>query len=256
MGWTVEYVVDLWRTSGTHKVNIGIKKQQEYMSKSRQFTKDTEIIGEVKKGDEIIGYITYREGKWKSEKMNSTLVLKFFSESFNWKATLEELKGRELANSFAANKSLPYFSYNGKNTKVLFSLEKVIRQNSFGKQVYSILVVDDETELVHIYRAEADRISLGTDWTIYNHEEKKIGVIDGSGFNIGGKYTIKLDQENFEIPDELIDCLICFAGANKFLEEIEERIEKELDLLKKGEEDLIIDKNEMALYKNPRMIRI
>lgn len=255
MGWTEEIEVDLWKT-GSHSVNIGIKKQEEHMSKSRQFTKDTEFFGEAKKNGETVAYLTYRKDSWEDKSTLGGLVIKLFSESIRWKASLEELKARELANSFAANKPLPFFIMNSSNSKVLFSFEKVIRHNSLGKDVYSLFVVDDEKNEIHIYRIEEDRLTMGNDWGIYNHLDKKIGEIDGSKFNIGGKYKIRLDKENFQLPDELENCLIAFAGANRFFKDVEKKIEKMLDKLKDEETPLKVDSNEMALYRNPRMLRV
>ena len=226
------------------------------MSKSRQFTKDTEFFGKAKKDDQTVAYLTYRKEKWEDEGPKGGLVIKLFSESIRWKASFEELKARELANSFAADKPLPVFTINSSNSKVLFSFEKLIRHKSLGKDVYSLFVVDDEKDEIHIYRIEEDRLTMGKDWTIYNHLDKKIGEIDGSKFNIGGKYHIRLDKEQYQLPDELENCLIAFAGANKFLEEIEKKIDKMLEKLKKDETPLKIDSNEMALYRNPRMLRV
>ncbi|RMG31059.1 MAG: hypothetical protein D6732_15225 [Methanobacteriota archaeon] len=255
MGWSEEIEVDLWRTS-THSVNIGLKKQEEHMSKSRQFTKDTEFFGEAKKDGKTVAYLTYREEKWKDDSTKGGLIIKLFSESIRWKASFEELIAKELANSLAANKPMPFFIMNSSNSKVLFSFEKVIRHASLGKDVYSLFVVDDEKDEIHIFRIEEDRLTLGKDWAIYNQSENKIGEIDGSKFNIGGKYTIRLDKEQHDLPDELENCLIAFAGANRFLEDIEKRIEEKLDQLKKEEMPLKVDSNEMALYRNPRMLRI
>ena len=58
--------LDLWKT-GMHGIEMGIKQDEQHRAKSRQFSKDMDIIGEYKDGDRK-GYVGYRTTPWDEEK--------------------------------------------------------------------------------------------------------------------------------------------------------------------------------------------
>ncbi len=62
---------------------------EEYNSKSRQFTSDSDIIGEVKNRTE--GYLTVRTSPLEDLENEQKVVIKYFTKSMNWKASMEEL---------------------------------------------------------------------------------------------------------------------------------------------------------------------
>ena len=105
------YKVDLWLTD-LNSVEIGILKQTQHRAKSRQFSKDMDVIGQIKEDGERKGILAYREGLWKSEdKMQQRLVIKLFSEKMNWRGTLDMMLGRSLQLSHGANGFPRHVSY-------------------------------------------------------------------------------------------------------------------------------------------------
>ncbi|MHA2031025.1 MAG: hypothetical protein ACW99A_08710 [Candidatus Kariarchaeaceae archaeon] len=247
--------VDLWKT-GMHGIEVGVKQDEQHRAKSRQFSKDMDIIGEYKEGDKK-GYVAYRTTPWDEEKddLKRKIVLKSFTESMGWKGTLEEMIGRGLAQSFAAGKNLPTFMMNLSKTNRMITLEKVQRAKSMGKEIYSFFIVDEEEDTVHPFIIEADRFTIGSDWNVRDMRGDKIAKIDGSKFNVGGKYKIEIDTKKETYRIELAEVLVLFATLNKFLGDVAKKIDKAHDRLRKGKEQIVIDKDEEALYQNPRLVR-
>lgn len=247
--------LDLWKT-GMHGIEMGIRQDEQHRAKSRQFSKDMDIIGEYKDGDRT-GYVAYRTNPWDEEKddLKRKIVIKSFSESMNWKGTLEEMIGRGLAQTFAAGKNLPTFIMNLSKTNRMITLEKVQRAKSMGKEIYSFFIVDDEDATVHPFIIEADRFTLGSDWNVRDMRGDKIAKIDGSKFNVGGKYKIEIDTKKDTYRIELPEVLVLFSALNKFLGDVKNKMDKAHDRLKKGKEQIVIDKDEEALYQNPRLVR-
>ncbi|MHA2252830.1 MAG: hypothetical protein ACXAD7_20880, partial [Candidatus Kariarchaeaceae archaeon] len=247
-------IVDLWKT-GAHGIEVGLRQDEQHRAKSRQFSKDTDIIGEYKEDGETKGYTTYRQDPWKAEVLKRKLVLKTFTKSMSWKGTLEEMLGRGMAQTFAAGKSLPTFIINLGKTKQLITLEKVQRAKSMGREIYSFFIVDDESETVHPFTIEADRFTLGSDWNVYDAKHDKVAKIDGSKFNVGGLYKIKLDTKKETYRNELPEVLTLFATLNKFLEDVGKKMEKAKDIIADGKGVLVVDNDEKLLYHNPRLIK-
>ncbi|MFV2014752.1 MAG: hypothetical protein ACC656_04950 [Candidatus Heimdallarchaeota archaeon] len=247
--------VDLWKT-GMHGIEVGVKQDEQHRAKSRQFSKDMDIIGEYKDGDRK-GYVAYRTTPWDEEKddLKRKIVIKSFTESMSWKGTLEEMIGRGLAQTFAAGKSLPTFIMNLSKTNRMITLEKVQRAKSMGKEIYSFMIVDDDDATVHPFIIEADRFTLGSDWNVRDMRGDKIAKIDGSKFNVGGKYKIEIDTKKDTYRNELAEVLVLFSTLNKFLGDVADKIDNAHDRLRKGKEQIIIDRDEEALYQNPRLVR-
>ena len=100
------FTVDMWWTD-LHDVEIGFFIHSRHRAKSREFTQDADMIGEVLEGGERTGLISYREGLWKSEHPGEKrLVLKLFTPSMNWRASMEML-GRAQRAAFGGRGRLP-----------------------------------------------------------------------------------------------------------------------------------------------------
>ena len=255
MEFTRKIVVDLWRTSA-HGAEIGIKKNTQYRAKSRQFTKDTDIIGEIKEDGEDKGYVTYRDDPWNAEIPDKKLVVKYFTNSMNWKGSMEELIGRGVAQSISAEKGMPSFIINLANEEYLIPLERVQKRHSMNKDIYAVIIIDEKTDKAYPFSIEEDRLTLGSDWDVFDMRKEKIGHIDGSKFNIGGKYDIEVNEEAPTYHKRLVDVLILFSTSLKFREDVEKKLDKTIDLLKKSESEIKLSKEEAMLFMNPRRIKM
>jgi len=245
-----KYTVDLWRT-GMHREEIGIKRTEELISKARQFTKDSDIFGEVQKDKERVGFLAYREGLWKEKPPKNRLVIRYFSESFGWKGSLDQLLGISVAHTFSAENPMPAFMINVDKTDSLIRMEKVARTRSVGKRVYAMLIPSEKGGS-EFYTVDEARVSLGTDWNVKNTKGDKIASIDGKIVDIGGEWTISFTKAP---SSELATSLILFAAANKFLDDVEKNCAKVAEGVKKGKMMLDLDAQELELYQNPRRFR-
>ncbi len=248
-------VVDLWKT-GAHGAEIGFKKSTQHQAKSRQFTKDTDIIGDIKEGKEEKGYVTFRENPWKEEIPAKKLVIKSFTQSMNWKGTMEELIARGVAQSISAEKGMPSFIINISGEEYMIPLERVQRRASMNKAIYALIIIDEKTNEAHPFSIEENRLTLGSDWDVYDMRRKKIAKIDGSKFNIGGKYTIDIDEEAPTYHKRLADVLVLFSTSLRFLDDVEEKLKKTVEYLEKSDEEIKLTKEEAMLFMNPRRIAV
>ncbi|MDH5403296.1 MAG: hypothetical protein OEY49_12445 [Candidatus Heimdallarchaeota archaeon] len=245
-----EIIIDIWRTDA-HSVEIGIKKKDEFRAKSRQFTADTDIIGEIS-GD-MEGYVTYRQSPWESDDLEQRLVLKIFTKSINWKGTLEELVSQGYTRSLGSSQMLPVFTINLSNNDFQIIIDRVFKPKSLNKEMYTFMIIEDG--ISYPYRIEADRFTLGSDWDVFNHHDNKIAKIDGSAFNMGGKWKIHINK-GITLPSSFDEVLVLFCCQLKFIENIMDRYERVVKSLKKDEElNIKVENDEISLYQNPRRIR-
>ena len=96
------FKVDLWLTD-LNLTEIGIMKHTQHEAESDQFTKDMEIIGQIREDGKRSGIVAYRKELWKDGKdMKRRLVIKLFSENMRWRGTMELMMGRSLQLSIGA----------------------------------------------------------------------------------------------------------------------------------------------------------
>ncbi len=243
--------VDLWKT-GLHGAEVGIRQQEQHRAKSRQFTKDSDIFGRVKENGKDAGYVAYRKDPWNAELPNQRLIIKYFSDSMGWKGTFEELLGPGLAHTLATDQAMPVFMANVPKHDPLIRIEKVARVRSVGKKIYGFEILRKEKAL-EFFKVDAARFSMGKDWDCYDFRDKKVAHVDGKVLDIGGRYEIKFSKD-YDPSPPLEDILIMFAASQKFLDDVEGRLEKVAKGVRKGKYEINLDKDEAKLYNNPRRI--
>ncbi len=249
--------LDLWKTR-LHGEIVGIKQKEEYMAKSRQFTRDLELFGEViekKKGeDQTIGYVGYRKSLWDEEKDNleRRLVIKLFSKSMYYQGTLEEMVGREFTRSLSARHDFPSFNLMIDDYEYLIPLNK-IRGGWFVPEWF-VFRIDDEEGFIPIILKH--KMGLGIDYRVINGiGDIQFGKIDGKKFDVGGRYDISLKSTDERLVDNvLVRVLILFAASLKFHEEIFKKIKKGTKKMKKNEWQPSLSNEEKLLRRNPRAI--
>ncbi|MHA1168220.1 MAG: hypothetical protein ACTSP4_11710 [Candidatus Hodarchaeales archaeon] len=236
-----EIIVDLWKTK-MHGEILGIKKKEEWMAKSRYFTRNTEIIGETKEDDKTSGYITRRTTD------EDRLVIRLFSKSMYYQASLEELISREQIKKLIHNKDFPSFKIMVKGFPHVYEIEK--EQGGFGKsEIYSFIHFDEKDNTVEPFIIKSVR-GLGEDFEVSSFG-KKVAKIDGSKLDIGGSFKIQIFDAELAKDKSFYNTLVVFSAALKFLDEVKDRIDKLDDYQKKGK--LIqLSEEELLLEQNPR----
>lgn len=250
------YTVDFW-TTDIHGVEVGIRQKEVLMSKSRQFTRDMDLYGSVKLGSDLIGYVGYRSGIWDSEEVSlgeKRLVVKFFSSSISWIGSIEELVSRSIARSIGVGQPLPVFAAVLADDRIIHYFEKIYR-GPVRTETYVLTSINEESGALHTVKLVGKRVSLGADFDVlYGAEEKKVGKVDSKLLNIGGKVEVRLSDEVAE-DKTLANLLILFASTLKFKDELESKIEKTINEMKEKGLSMKIQREEIGLLVNPRILK-
>ncbi len=257
-GTVKKVVVDLWKT-GLHGAEIGIREKETRMSKSRQFSRDMDLIGAIEVDGEKAGHVGMRKGPWelekdakKEDKYKRRLIIKAFNENGNWDGTIEEILGWEIKNSVSVGEPQPAFMCVVSGTKYLTLIEKL---HTRWRANYSFQMVNEDEASVGLYTIKADRFSLGSDWYIEDVTGKKVAEVDGKVLDIGGEFEIKIFDEELGQNEVFVNTLKLFAATLKYLGDIEDKIKDTVNAISKGYE-LEVDKLEIKFFKNPRLIRV
>ncbi|MFW9854115.1 MAG: hypothetical protein ACFFFG_03615 [Candidatus Thorarchaeota archaeon] len=257
---TRKVIVDLWKTK-LHDEIIGIKQHEEHMAKSRQFTRDMKLFGEVKEtkkdgsDEETIGYLGYREGLWDDEEqLNQRLVIKLFSKSMYYQGTLEEIIGREFTRSISSQKEFPAFNLLLDGHEYLISLNKI--RGGWWIFVPEWFAFRLNTQDGFIPIILKHKMGLGIDYRVVNGlGNTEFGFINGKKFDIGGRYDITLSGTDKRLSDNVMTrTLILFAASLKFHNDILKKIKKGTKLMKRGEWTPNLSNEELLLKRNPRAI--
>ncbi|RDE12419.1 MAG: hypothetical protein C4K49_10070 [Candidatus Thorarchaeota archaeon] len=258
---------DLYAT-GIHADKVGIKKDEDWRSKSRQFTQDSDIIGKIdesklKKGTkelpprEKIGFITIRNGQWRDEKneMSRRLVCKLFSNNGNWIASLEEMVAEECALSFASEAPYLVFSVLTKESDVVTYIRQA-KRSALATESYSFYIVGPQGNF-EVFRIEGARVSVGDDFTVRMLAyDTPVAKVDSKFGDIGGDFTVTVNDEVLAENEWFCRVLQCFAIALKYRHEIRERLDKGLKAWAGGKSHPTQHRYELSLLANPRRLTL
>ncbi len=247
-----EFTVDLWVTD-LNPTEIGIYQHSRHQAKSRQFTKDMDIFGEVKENGERKGLLGFRRGLWKKESgMNKRLVIKLFSASMNWKATMDLLMGRSIQLTHGAGKfPVLAFSINLANQDHIVQLERSAYQWIMTPEKFSFFVLRDGQP--QFYKLRRKYIGIGVDYYIYDQNNKKVGIVDGKVIQLGGKWKVRLLKEHYDAQINAVLSLFC--GMLKFNDECRNHIKSLVGGMHRGKISPNLETHEVDMYLNPRRAR-
>lgn len=235
--------VDLWKT-GLHGKEIGVNQQEVYMAKSNQFTRDMNIIGEIKeKGEKENGTIGVRDSI-----VDERLVLKAFSGAMTFLGTFEECISLELAVKNSIKKSYPVFRVNLPRYDMVVELRKMYGGFLKAEQYSFFMSFDKFNECFTIGQK---RLARGDDWFVRNARNEIVAKIDGKMFDVGGEWDVKVYAPKLAKDKEFTTVLILFAAFRRYEKQVIKRISNNYNAYKKGKE-FKPDSDEMSLYKNPR----
>jgi hypothetical protein len=244
-----KYTVDLWWTD-LNPTEVGIFQHTRHRAKSRQFSKDSDVIGAVKVNGERTGLLTYREGLWnESEGLEKRLVVKLFSEEMSWRGTMDMLMGRSLQLTLGANGfPVPAFLINISGHDQIVNVERSARKWPLIPENYSFFILDDKRP--RFYRLRRDWISIGQDYTLYDEHNEKVGHLNGRVLNLGGRWDVKVREDHDN--SRLNNTLQLFCGMLRFRKPVERHLRMLSRSVKGGKLNAKIDAHEADLYLNPR----
>lgn len=246
------FKVDLWATD-FNTTEIGIMRHTEHRSKSRQFTSDMEIIGQVSESGERTNLIGYRQEPWdKSEGMDRRLVIKLFSETLSWHGSLDLMLGRSLQLTVGAG-GVPCAAYsiNLARHEQLIQVERSAMKIPGFPEQFSFFVMEDEG--AHYFTLRRCRIGLGADYELFDAAGNKLGKLNGRLVNLGGAWKVKLLKTH--ATPRLEGTLKLFCAMLRFNGKVRAHIERLARDMEKGQLLPKIPHQEDDLYMNPRRVR-
>ncbi len=242
------FTVDMWWTD-LNDVEIGFFIHSRHRAKSREFTQDADVIGEVLEGGERKGLITYREALWKSEHPGEKrLVLKLFTPSMNWRASMDMLVGRSVQLSTGAG-GFPVVAYylHIEGLDQVIQVERSARKWPGMPEQFSFMMMEDGE--ARLYRLRQDWIDIGGDYTLYDQTGAKIGRLNGHLFDIGGRWDVTLSEGQ---PAHLAAVLQLVSAMLKFNHAARRHVGRLTQEVSAGAMKLALEKQETDLYLNPR----
>jgi hypothetical protein len=250
-----EFEVDLWLTD-LNTTEVGVYQNSRNRAKSRQFTADMDIFGEIKEKGARVALLGYRSELWdKKTGMDKRLVIKLFSDSMRWRGTLDMMLGRSLQLTTGA-KGIPVtaFSVNIANHDQIVQLERSASKWPMVPENFSFFVVKDLKDgTPAFYRLRRNWVSTGDDYVLYDGRDRQVGKINGRMLSIAGKWKVQLTKEVADTRLEVV--LQLFCGMLKFHTACQQHLEDLRHGMRKGHWVPQLDAQEADLYLNPRRTR-
>ncbi len=247
-----EFKVSVWITN-FNSVEFGIYKKSRNRAKSRQFSSDMDIIAEVTENGERTGLLGYREDLWKNNTgMDKRLVFKLFSESVNWRATMDLMVGRSLQLTVGA-RGFPVtsFSVNTGDHENMVYLERSAHKWPLMPEDFSFFLL--EAGRPTFYRLRRDFIDLGGDYRLFDEQDKVVGYLDGAVFTIGGRWKARVKKEHAD--PRLMMVLKLFCAMLIFNGDARRHLRRIYKDVRAGKLIPKLEKQETDLYMNPRRVR-
>ncbi|MGD2072850.1 MAG: hypothetical protein PVG65_05115 [Candidatus Thorarchaeota archaeon] len=258
---------DLYATD-LHSDEMGMRQAEIWRAKSRQFSKDAEIIGKITeayrkshKDDmpelEKEGFIILRDSLWNNapDELSRRLVLKLFSNKGGWIATLEEMVAEEYALSFTSGLPIVSFVVMTKENEIITHIRQTLK-GAFGMESFSFYLLGPNNTF-DVFRIERKRVSAGTDYKVIRLKGKEeVAEIDSKLGDIGGEFQVKIKDPVLAKNQWFCRILQCFAVMNRYRDDIKEKVENGLKKWSKGKIKPVMDRYEVSLLANPRKLSL
>ena len=258
---------DLYSTD-LHGDELGVRQQEVWRSKSRQFTKDAEIIGKIEEArfDEKLdrvgsqkkaGFIALRSSLLKGElnEASKRLVIKLFSDRGAWLATIEEMVAESYASSYATNEAMVSFAVIVNDVEVMTHIRQVQR-TGFSTETYSFYILGPDNTF-EVFRIEGKRGTFGDDFKVVRlNGGQTVADIDSKFGDIGGEFVVKIKDSVLANNNWFCRVLQCFSTIVRFREEIRRRHEHFMKEWEKGRVEPLQHRYEISLLANPRKLTL
>ena len=249
----LKFVVNVWVTN-FNSVEFGIYKHSRNRAKSRQFTKDMDVFAEIIENGERTGLLSYREDLWKDKVgTDKRLVVKLFSENLNWRATMDLMLARSVAQTFGA-RGLPVTTYsiNTNDDNYVVYVERSANKWPLLPEYFSFFLIDQDGN-PDFYVLRRDVINIGGDYTLYNQKNEIVGHLDGRVLTLGGYWTGYVKEG---VADKrLLNVMKLLVGMILFNGSCRRHIKALYRDIRDGRVEATIERQETDLYMNPRRVR-
>ena len=250
-GWD-RFLVDIWITDFNF-TEFGIYKRTRNRAKSRQFTSDMDIFGEIIENGERTGLFGYREEIWKKATgMDRRLVFKLFTPSLGWRATMDLMVGRSLQQTIGA-RGMPVMTYsiNTDDDNYIIYLERSANKWPLMPEHFSFFIIDGKGK-PEFYRLKRAFINIGGDYALIDQNGETVGYLDGKVFSIGGKWKGQLRSG---ADKRLMTVMKLFGAMMIFNGDCRRHMKRLYKGVRAGKIKPELDRQEADLYMNPRRVR-
>jgi len=249
------FVVDLWVTD-LNTTEVGLYRHSRYQAKSRQFTSDMDIFADVSENGERVGLLGYRSELWEGKTgMDKRLVIKLFTPSMTWRATLDMMLGRSLQLTHGAKGiPVPAFSVNLTDHDQIIQLERSASKWPGVPENYSFFVMKDLKDgRPQFYRLRRNWVNIGDEYVLYDEHDRQIAKLNGRVLNLGGKWVVEIEED--ESGKHLDMVIQLFCGMLKFHDGCLSHLTDLYGEIKRGKMQPKLETQETDLYLNPRRVR-
>lgn len=247
-----DFEVNVWITN-FNSIEFGPWKRERNRGKSRQFTTDMDIFAEIIENGTRTGVLGYRKEIWKDASgMDKRLVFKLFSDTLNWKASMDMMLGRSIQQTLGA-RGVPVTTYsiNTSEDDYLVYLERSANKWPLMPENFSFFLMEGGEP--KFYRFRRDFINLGGDYTLINQHGEHVGHIDGAILTIGGRWRCKVRGDHAD--PRLIQVMKLFTGMIVFNRQARRHVKTLAHDIRDGRIKPDIQRQEADLYMNPRRVR-
>lgn len=247
-----DFEVNVWITN-FNSIEFGPWKRERNRGKSRQFTTDMDIFAEIIENGTRTGVLGYRKEIWKDASgMDKRLVFKLFSDTLNWKASMDMMLGRSIQQTLGA-RGVPVTTYsiNTSEDDYLVYLERSANKWPLMPENFSFFLMEGGEP--KFYRFRRDFINLGGDYTLINQYGEHVGHIDGAILTIGGRWRCKVRGDHAD--PRLIQVMKLFTGMIVFNRQARRHVKTLAHDIRDGRIKPDIQRQEADLYMNPRRVR-
>ncbi|OLS29201.1 MAG: hypothetical protein ThorAB25_17100 [Candidatus Thorarchaeota archaeon AB_25] len=260
------FAQDLYFTSFHHE-EIGFRQAEMWRSKSRQFSRDADIVGKIMERrrpvdkkrltkPERVGFIILRQSLWKkADQLDKRLVVKLFSNRGGWIATMEEMVAEEYAMSFAAGLPLVAFTVLSKENEIV-TWVKQIRRGGLSTESYAFYILGPD-KTFEVFRIEGIRATPGDDFRVIRLNGRKVVAnIDSRFGDLGGDFIVRVKDPVLAENEWFCRVLQCFSVMVNYRERIRKKIRKGLNQWKKSKIEPSQHRYEISLLANPRKLTL
>jgi len=254
--------VNFWRTR-LHAEELGIHQQLKYQAKTRYFSKNFDIEGVIEYDGKKKYIIGYNKLQWEQEAQPGEpkrLICRFFTimdESIdsqpkggNFKGGVELSITHSLVQSYEVRRPAPVFFMQIPGT---ISLARVVSGwRIWGTRWSFPLLPEQPGDKLQMIECQGV-VGPGRNYNIFLGKEK-IARIDGQ--RIQKNFEIEIYEEAFAKDKTFVVYMTLFGIICNFMKETEKMIKRLYKKMKiTATTDYKIPKQELDLFKNPRMMR-
>jgi hypothetical protein len=250
-GW-YEFQVTGWLTN-FNSTEFGFWRKERNKAKSRQFTNDMDIFADISENGVCIEKLGYREDLWtKNTGMQKRLVFKLFSDSLNWRGTMDLMLARSVQQTLGA-RGLPVMTYamNTNDHEQVVYLERSANKWPLTPENFSFFLMEEGR--LEFYRIRHDIVCLGADYTVYNQRDEVVAHLDGKILNIASKWQCRVRADHKD--KRLLAVLKMFCGMLIFNKACRRHVKQLSQDVRRGTTNPKIERQEADLYMNPRRVR-